>query len=73
MAKIVNFPHFLDDKIRIKGATKWISSESKMYFTAGQEYPLLFNEDEENEKEWYVLDDLGNENYAFHELNGDFK
>lgn len=67
MDNIVNFPCSLDDKIRIKGATKWISSESKMYFTAGQEYPLLFNEWTE---EWYVLDDIGNQSYIFCQLEG---
>ncbi|MEA4900495.1 hypothetical protein [Desulfitobacterium sp.] len=70
MAKILNFPCSLDDKIRIKGATKWIPTESKIDFSVDKEYPLLFNSDTE---EWYVLDDLGRQNYAFCYLEGNLQ
>lgn len=63
MAEIINFPHYLEDEIRINNATEWIPFEDyNTMFTGGVSYPLLFNE---NTEEWYVIDNQNCQNYSF--------
>ncbi|AFM41009.1 hypothetical protein Desaci_2034 [Desulfosporosinus acidiphilus SJ4] len=70
MANIINFPHFLEDEIRINNAKVWIPSVSNFCLTAGKEYPLMFNDLTE---EWFVYDDDNSQNYAFCYIEGNYK